>query len=544
MKLGYQASTPIHTDILEKELTLHPDPEFVSYLCSGLRHGFDTKIDNVELHTKVCKNLLSTKDNTSAVSELINKECEKGYLLGPFSMPPFPEFRISPIGIVEGKYSKKQRLIVDLSAPHDDPNHPSINGLIDKEACSLTYVTIDHAIKIIQELGQGAYMCKADITDAFKLIPIKPEQWHLFGIKWQEQFYFYQRLAFGCRSSPVIFDHLSQAVCWIAQNNCNIPYILHLLDDFLTISAPNSDGEDIMKRLCKIFKDLGIPLAAHKTVGPSTELEYLGIILDSVNMEARLPEDKITRITAFLETTLEKRSCTKRELLQLLGHLNFCTRIIKPGRSFISYLIKLSTTVKKLHHRVYLNKEYKEDIHMWLLFLRQWNGISMFYDINWTTTYEMELYTDASSTIGFGAYYHGYWFAVKWPKFLLNEIQTTSDKAVSMAFMELYPIVAAVVLWGEQWRAKKILFYCDNLATVNIINKGRSKALHIMKLMRKLTWLAACCNFTFHAEHVPGVKNNIADSLSRLQLQRFRQLAPQASKIPSKCPPPSDVIWN
>lgn len=106
MKLGYQASTPIHTDILEKELTLHPDPEFVSYLCSGLRHGFDTKIDNVELHTKVCKNLLSTKDNTSAVSELINKECEKGYLLGPFSMPPFPEFRISPIGIVEGKYSK------------------------------------------------------------------------------------------------------------------------------------------------------------------------------------------------------------------------------------------------------------------------------------------------------------------------------------------------------------------------------------------------------------------------------------------------------
>jgi hypothetical protein len=57
-----------------------------------------------------------------------------------------------------------------------------------------------------------------------------------------------------------------------------------------------------------------------------------------------------------------------------------------------------------------------------------------------------------------------------------------------------------------------------------------------MKLMRQLTWCACKYNFTFSAKHVPGVKNNLADSISRLQIDKFRQLAPQAAKHPHLCP--------
>ena len=65
-----------------------------------------------------------------------------------------------------------------------------------------------------------------------------------------------------------------------------------------------------------------------------------------------------------------------------------------------------------------------------------------------------------------------------------------------------------------------------------------------MKLMRKLTWCACKYNFTFFAKHVPGVKNNLADSLSRLQIDKFRQLASQAEKHPHLCPSVSEVMWN
>ena len=46
------------------------------------------------------------------------------------------------------------------------------------------------------------------------------------------------------------------------------------------------------------FRNLGIPIAPHKTQGPSTILEFMGIVLDSDRMEARLPPDKVQRLTS------------------------------------------------------------------------------------------------------------------------------------------------------------------------------------------------------------------------------------------------------
>jgi len=423
---------------------------------------------------------------------------------------------VSPIGVAEGKYSYKKRLIVDLSSPHDDKIHDSINSLIDKDMCSLSYVKIDDAIRAIKEQGEGAILCKTDISNAFKLLPLKPDQMPFFMIKWRDSYYVYTRLVFGCRSSPKIFDNLSRAICWIAENNYGISVIFHLLDDFLTVQGPYSDGERTMALLTHIFGKLKVPLSKPKTVGPTTVLEYLGVVLDSDKMEARLPRDKIERIIDFIKYLLNRKSCTKREVLQLLGHFNFASRVIVPGRSFVSYLINISTSVKKLHHYIHLSKECKEDLQMWLHFLAKWNGVSMFYEDKYSTSDEMKLYTDASSTLGFSAFFKNQWFCGKWPEVINDN--------VSMAFRELYPIVAAAVLWGEQW--------------------NRSKCLNIMKLMRNMTWLAARYNFTFKSRHILGKSNTIADALSRFQMERFRKAAPLANMDPERCPTETEIFWT
>ena len=69
-------------------------------------------------------------------------------------------------------------------------------------------------------------------------------------------------------------------------------------------------------------------------MGPTDCLEYLGIVLDSENMIPKVPRDKVQRILLFLEGMLHKSKCTKLKFLQLLGHLNFASRVILPGRSF------------------------------------------------------------------------------------------------------------------------------------------------------------------------------------------------------------------
>ena len=93
-------------------------------------------------------------------------------MYGPFDSPPFDNYRVSPLGVAEGKYSKKKRLILDLSSPHQSENHCSINDLIDKDTCSMSYVKIDDATDIILKYGKNSWLCKYDISNALKIVPL------------------------------------------------------------------------------------------------------------------------------------------------------------------------------------------------------------------------------------------------------------------------------------------------------------------------------------------------------------------------------------
>ena len=97
--------------------------------------------------------------------------------------------------------------------------------------------------------------------------------------------------------------------------------MLHFLHDFLTIYSPNATAERTMARFTLVFNMLRVPTAQHKTVGPTVQLQYLGIFVDTDRMEVRLPDDKLSRIIK-MDIFKNKHSISKRELLSLLGHLN------------------------------------------------------------------------------------------------------------------------------------------------------------------------------------------------------------------------------
>lgn len=86
------------------------------------------------------------------------------------------------------------------------------------------------------------------------------------------------------------------------------------------------------------------------------------------------------------------------------------------------------------------------------------------------------------------------------------------------ALYKFYPIVIASVLWGSVWTRKCITMLCDNVAMVDIINKGRSHCQTIMFVLRCLTWQSIIHNFIFEVIHIPGHSNIIADALSCFHL--------------------------
>jgi len=96
-----------------------------------------------------------------------------------------------------------------------------------------------HVCLLCKGEHSSSWLIKTDITDAFKVMPLATRLWPCHGIKWEDKLNFFNKLVFGCRSSPKIFDTLSLAICWIAKENYNIETVLHLLDDFLVILPAN-----------------------------------------------------------------------------------------------------------------------------------------------------------------------------------------------------------------------------------------------------------------------------------------------------------------
>ena len=76
----------------------------------------------------------------------------------------------------------------------------------------------------------------------------------------------------------------------VNQGRTIVDFVLHYLDDFLFGGRPKSDccGRALNLALC-LCQDVGFPVISGKVVGPATEIDFLGLIIDAQAMEIRLP---------------------------------------------------------------------------------------------------------------------------------------------------------------------------------------------------------------------------------------------------------------
>lgn len=493
------------------------------YLTNGFHFGFSTGYNGLHAPRRA-PNLQSALARPQVIQDYLTNECSAHHTAGPFPSPPLPNFVISPLGAVPKKRSGKWRLIMHLSHPPGG----SVNDGINIADFPLRYSTVYDAMDAVMHLGRHALMAKLDIQSAFRLCPVLPRDHHLLGMQWQGQYYYDRVLPFGLRSAPFIFNCLAEAVEWLARQR-GITHIHHYLDDFFLAGSPHTDEcASYLSSLTSLCNHLGIPLAEEKLEGPTTQLEYLGILLDSAKLEARLPEDKLQDLKAALTTWSARTPCTKQELLSFIGTLSFAAKVVPAGRTFLRRMIDLSTTAGHLHDTITLSEGLRLDIRWWEAFATPWTGRSFFLLPNWTPAPDLHLYTDSSGAIGFGAYCNGEWFNGKW---------SLTQAHHSIQYKELYPIVLAALIWGHRWSTLKVRFECDNQAVVHSIVAGTSHCPHMMHLLRNLFYIAANHNFTVSAQHLPGTHNVIADSLSRSNMQAFRAHAPTAAPLPTPIPP-------
>ena len=102
-----------------------------------------------------------------------------------------------------------------------------------------------------------------------------------------------------------------------------VQHALHYLDEFLIMGPAESDACQLaLATSLATCAELGFAVAPEKTEGPFTELMFLGLEINSLAGQVRLPAEKLSALLATLDQWVGKTrccsSCKKRDLLSLI----------------------------------------------------------------------------------------------------------------------------------------------------------------------------------------------------------------------------------
>jgi len=148
-------------------------------------------------------------------------------------------------------------------------------------------------------------------------------------------------------------------------------------------------------------------------------------------LEAQFPPSKLQRIRIEVKVWLTKRNATIKSILSLVELLQHATKVVKPGRTFVSRMYITAAKMRKLSHWTRLTAEFKSNWHWWDLFITFWNGISFLYCCQ-ETFFDHQIWTDASGTWGCGAQFGDQCFQFPWP---------LEWKPITIMAKEIVPII-------------------------------------------------------------------------------------------------------
>ncbi|XP_062568785.1 uncharacterized protein LOC134230935 [Saccostrea cucullata] len=251
-------------------------------------------------------------------------------------------------------------------------------------------------------------------------------------------------------------------------------------------------------------------------------------------MTISIPTDKTVILQENINTVLQAKKVTLKQMQTLLGLLNFACRVVAQGRAFCRRLINSTIGIKKHHHKIRITQNIKLDLLVWKTFLKDYNGVSVI-NTPLVDSHTVQLFTDSAEGEwgGFGIYFGGKWAGGQWPQHWGSE-GTLRD----MTFLELFPALVALTLYNKYLQNTRLLFHIDNMSVVHIINNSTSKSDRVMNIVRKLTLQY---NIQIKASYIPTKANSIADAISRSQWARFRHFAPEADFFPTPVP---NHVWD
>ena len=492
------------------------------------------------------------------VTEETKRMLESGFVEGPLLYTPHI---VQSLGGVWKPEKQKWRTIVNGTGSGVNP-------------CSLNLSTqYDLLESVIEPLVPGARMSLFDLTDAFLNWPYTEEHSELWGFMdpGSHEYFRYRYMAFGGRQSPSVQQRWARILKGIVNQHglryckpgsraasydgfaCSGAFV----DDFFLQHNPNLTKEESDEQFASVLQlldHLGFAYKPSKNSWPATRACYLGFVIDTVRQSVGITTERASALDSdienFCSTSPAGSPVGRRAAAQLIGKLQWVAQIIPQGQQF-------------LQHSYRMRDAFRDSATRGLPAKRQWSPTVMVSSSaaalselqGWRARLSLLVETpiflsNLTMPSGFWRgdlsesdqildsqeglsreHVHvitgdacgdacGGWFGHRRMAHFFTPPECAPVR--SSNYRELKTVLLMLEEWGDLLSDSRVLVRTDNTTTVSCVARGFHPDPHLGRVSAAIYAFCHDHGIQLAARHIPGLRNGLADRLSR-QLDVYRR---------------------
>ena len=376
----------------------------------------------------------------------------------------------------------------------------------------------------------------ADFTDAFWTIPLHPKERRFFVTRHRDRWLVFLRTAQGSKGAPLTWASIAALVARCLQSlfftDCTATVLeaklqLYVDDPLLSAVGDDKRTRRLCVRFCVACLILGLELAFNKAQYSDTVVWIgVGLHVAERRVEATIPLAKITELLSIISEMLGVNVVTVKALRSFAGKAMNIASLLVVWRPFLA---PCWAALSQTQSNAPLNTVWVKQFRLTLLWLQEFlegrsGAIVRVFDVETFFNHGDRLQITADASIyGLGAWLtvNGVitsWFAVAVEPLDMQVLQRQFHHHESQQACEALCLLVALRLWSTEIKRLRatLSVRSDNVGALAVVAslKGSGEALGLVARELALD-LGECEYFPKVVEHIPGVANDTADSLSR-----------------------------
>ena len=378
------------------------------------------------------------------------------------------------------------------------------------DSCTLVGVESREKVKMdtlataLALVNNNCYMVSLDLKDAYYSVPVRKEHRKLLRFEWKGHVFEYNVLPNGLALAPRLFTKLMKPVFAFLRLKGHTSTVF--LDDSLLIGMTKRQCQenvmDTLETLCK----LGFIVHPKKSVfQPTTKIQYLGVIIDSVAMTVTLTPERKGNLLLSCKNLLKASDISIRESARMIGLIVASF----PAVRFVSLHYRQlekdkSRALKKskgnFDHMMEISEAGRKELSWWIE-----NITDAFNDVCHRDP-DIVIHSDASlqgwGCVCEGASSGGVWLPV--------------ERTFHINYLELKAAFFALKSFLVQIQGKHVRLMLNNTTAIACLNHmGTSHSDSCNNLTFNIWSWCIEHNIFVSAAHIPGVENVVADAESK-----------------------------